>query len=613
MQVDSQHYSIPLVAAFSVFFYLHRRNVKRLAAEEAHDPHKSLDFGLDDNMGRKRQSIMKGGEKQGGSRFNRQQMSMDMNLSSPYLLPPDAHGSQSSLNSLARTLNPQDDPFRPVTQYTASDAASVRSMPRGTDRATPSPGPRGPPPRQGSMPRSPEPTHARPGMGPNGPLSPRGGRPPRISVQDPSSAATSDNETSDSEKTLTGSPREPPAAAQKAGLKPLASPTQPVSPSDSAVDIGSKKPSHGLGLANIPEPMQASIHDASSPASTPASTPREPTHPSSVAPTIQQPQEYFDLPKMPEEHDDDDRRGRNMQRKSQFYEQQDGAQDGPGLGVPQNGENRRLSVGFRPLPPDDIMESEDPEYRANRIRSFYKEYFEDKPGDAPPVPALPKNIGQMQGKGPGPGPGPQQRQPPHIQDYDDMAAPYFDPKANAFVMPYAQPVARRAMTPPPSGQRFPGPRGPGGPGPRGPGHVQTGSMRGMPPGIGGPPRPGSSVSNQMGPPRRPGSAASAYGRPRAGSAFAGSNAGSRAGSRAGGPRKPMPPPADLPTVPAPSMLKDEFSIFNAADFAPPETFKDRVRGRSQSPAGERRPYQMKVPVHSPLANAFEELPTLPSP
>jgi hypothetical protein len=51
----------------------------------------------------------------------------------------------------------------------------------------------------------------------------------------------------------------------------------------------------------------------------------------------------------------------------------------------------------------------------------------------------------------------------------------------------------------------------------------------------------------------------------------------------------------------------------AIDFAPPDSFKELAAGRSQSPAGERRPYMLKVPVHTPLMNAFEELPSLPSP
>jgi hypothetical protein len=67
-------------------------------------------------------------------------------------------------------------------------------------------------------------------------------------------------------------------------------------------------------------------------------------------------------------------------------------------------------------------------------------------------------------------------------------------------------------------------------------------------------------------------------------------------------------------LPAPSKLRDDsFALFNAADFAPPESISDRMRGRSQSPSGERRFYQPKVPSHSPLVNAFDELAALPSP
>ena len=46
--------------------------------------------------------------------------------------------------------------------------------------------------------------------------------------------------------------------------------------------------------------------------------------------------------------------------------------------------NRPLGMGERPLPPDDP--SENPEQRANRIRSFYKEYF-DESNNAPHVPS----------------------------------------------------------------------------------------------------------------------------------------------------------------------------------------------------------------------------------
>lgn len=625
---------------------------KRQRKEDNDDPHKSLDFGLAENPGGKpkRKSFL--GLEKDGSRFKRQQMSMDMNLSTPYLLPPEIHNSQDSLHSLAKTINQQEDPYRHVAAYPGSDAGSVRSMPRGADggslytrsssrqagrnsRPPPSPGPYSPPPRQASFPKSglssPERTVTRPENVDEEPILP----PFAISKETGFSFGelSMGNAGLDEKKDIappTPTIQEPAPVAQKVARKPMTSPAQP-SPADSGVEMGyaddgngkpkpqeATSPSQptvaGLGLLGHPEPMQATIHNADD-ASLPPSSPPPRGQSLSAKPIIEEPLEFYDydyplsagaapearMPTIPQDqHDEPEERGRNMQRQSRFYEQDNRKS---GLGVPQQ-DNRRLSVGFRPLPPDDIMESEDPEYRANRIRSFYKEYFEDssKPGDAPPVPPMPARHQNQDTY-------PQNNSGGYYEDYDagyaaHLNAPYFDPETNAFVMPYAQPVARRAMTPPPSGQRFPGPRA-------GPPRAFHGSMGGanMPR---GPPRPGSSVSNRPGyQSPRPGSSVSgAFGRPRAGSAYS----GSRAGSRMGAPRKPMPPPADLPTLPTPSKLKDDsFAIFNAMDFAPPETFAERARGRSQSPAGERRPYQVNVPAHSPLVNAYDELAALPSP
>lgn len=635
---------VPIVVALSVLLFLHRRNMKKQRLEDLNDPHKSLDFGLEEGGGglkSKRKSLL-GKEKDSQSRFNRQQMSMDMNLSSPYLLPPEAQNSRESLHSLARTLKGSEDPYRPVTQYAASEVGSIRSFPRGHDGAsvhTRSSIPY-PPSRQNSLPKSPlfppEPSHMKPEQ-----PKPEETRPP---LNFPF------RESSHAESTITASPRsedatvatgtpiqEPPPVAQRASSKPLPSPSQP-SPADSgvAVDDGSignpfEKPEAqevetptdtttvGLGLTGQTQtgPSRASVRTStSSYTSQPASPAPQRGQPApATAPIIEEPHDYYDydyvdMPEQPRTPSPGDRgrqldveepRGRNMQRTSHLYEQQNGPQTG--LGVPQQ-DNRRLSVGFRPLPPDEIMESEDPEYRANRIRSFYKEYFEvDKPENMPPVPPMPSMTSMAQQRGP-PHQHHQQGSVGYYEDYDAnyaQDAPYFDPATNSFVMPYAQPVSRRAMTPPPSGQRFPGPRGP----PR----AFHGSQAGMrlPPNVRGPPRPGSSVSNQRGPHSRPGSSmSSAYGRARAGSAMS--------GSRFGGPKKPLPPPADLSTLPTPAKLKDDsFAILNAIDFAPPDSFAERARGRSQSPAGERRPYKMPVPAHSPLVNAFDELPALPSP
>ncbi|KAK4122651.1 hypothetical protein N657DRAFT_574987 [Parathielavia appendiculata] len=651
---------VPIVVALSILFYLHRRNVKKQRLEDLNDPHKSLDFGLEDGGTAKgsRKSLISR-EKDGQSRYNRQQMSMDMNLSSPYLLPPEIQQSRESLNSLAKTLHQNEDPYRPVTQYAGSEVGSIRSFPRGHEAASiysrrsssradvppplRSPGPYSSPSRQNSGSKSPiqlpEPSHRRPeppmpeldstpaSATPAGHLPPIG-----TAISDP----PRDQDESLALKTI----QQPPAVAQKS----LPSPSQP-SPADSGVAVDyedidnpfekpavqvveapSEPATVGLGFSAHAELQRASIQSTSSYGdSRPTSLAQNTAQPSlATAPIIEEPEplnyydfDFADMPEMPRDQrspspangaghlDVDEPRGRSMQRTSQLFEQQNTSRQS-GLGVPQQ-DNRRLSVGFRPLPPDEIMESEDPEYRANRIRSFYKEYFDEtRPEDRPPMPSIPQHHQY------------QQRQHPqhqhhqsntsYYEDYDAnyaADAPYFDPASNSFVMPYAEPVSRRAMTPPPSGQRFPGPRGP----PR----AYHGSQAGMrfPPNMRGPPRPGSSVSNQHGHHSRPGSSASGpYGRPRAGSAMS----GSRSGSRFGGPRKPIPPPADLPTLPTPSKLKDDsFALLNAADFAPPETFAERARGRSQSPVGERRPYQMKVPAHSPLVNAYDELAALPSP
>ncbi|KAL2160042.1 hypothetical protein VTH06DRAFT_1697 [Thermothelomyces fergusii] len=623
---------IPLVAALTVLFFLHRRNVRKQRQEDLHDPHKSLDFGLEGGAPAKesRKSLISR-EKEGGQRFNRQQMSMDMNLSSPYLLPPDAHNSRESLNSLAKSLQQNEDPYKQVSQYAGSEAGSIRSF-----RRSEVPGP-----HQNSIPMSPlqppEPSHTRPerpqpesaGGPPGGPTT--NGPPPPIGT------AISDSGDGQKGKPETG------AAAQEPSLnvpKSLAVP-QPrrsrPSPPDSAVavdhnddgrnpfekpvaqevDTPTEPSTVGLGLSSSTNAQRVSMRSSTSSYKSRAASPppqKEQKVPAS-APVIEEPQpvDYFDFNfaetldtsqgrrssspspanRKNGQSDEDEPRGRNMQRTSHLFEQKNAGGQG-GLGVPQQG-NRRLSVGFRPLPPDEIMESEDPEYRANRIRSFYKEYFEEtKPEDRPPVPPLPPMVqkGDKQQH--------RQSKASYYEDYDAsylQDAPYFDPATNSFVMPYAQPVSRRAMTPPPSGERFPGPRGTG----RG-SHGSQASAR-FPPNMRGPPRPGSSVSNQLGGPSRPGSASSA-GRMRAGSAMSGSRA----------PKKPVPPPADLPTLPTPAKLADDsFALFNAADFAPPDTFAERARGRSQSPCGERRPYKMPVPAHSPLASSYDELPALPSP
>ena len=230
---------------------------------------------------------------------------------------------------------------------------------------------------------------------------------------------------------------------------------------------------------------------------------------------------------------------------------------------------RRVSVFMRPLPPEDPNDT--PEVRANRIRSFYKEYFEQGGYDG----------GNQQY--PQAGPSDYQLPPGEYYDYEDYtqeymnAATVYDPQAGGFVVsnaPYAEPVTRRAMTPPPRAPpRFRG---------NGPPSVSSS-------------RPGSrQASNQAWnmPPR--GQSAMSY-RGRAAQ------------------RKPMPPPTALMSLPTPHLLKAD-SVLTALDFAPPVSFRDRQAGRRpDSPLGMARPYSPSVRAHVPLASSFDDLAVIPSP
>lgn len=590
---------MPIAVIFvCTLIYLHRRNVKRQRLEDGDPHHRSLDFGMGetgiDKPKRKSKLGLGGAEKSKRTRG----MSVDMNLSSPYLLPDHVQGSRESMISLAKTLqNQADDPYRPVTKF-MSESGSIRSLEKG-GRYTPSvittstqrmsrqsyANPASPalpqPLRQNSYPRSPLTPSAASSVtavesDASSPLS----KEPTVPEHEPMPPPQCDLPPIPTIPEI----RQPAPVAQRGAPEPMPKRQESASKQELDADIpdfsnnNSKRESAdelnlraggntasgvGLGLLNGPQagtqtppisPVVISNQEVNA----------GPAH-QSVTAVIEHTEDYadFDYAAMITSAADDDERGRSRVRES-------------GLMVPGQS-SKRLSVGLRPLPPDDVTESEDPETRANRIRSFYKEYFDDSKPAPPPAAASYVAADNYMGD-----------------------AAYFDPDSNQFIMPYAQPVGRRAMTPPPSGSRFPGgpragPRGPGpmgprGPGPRGPPRHHSGSVSGMP-------RAGSAMS--FGP--RPGSSASARG-PRSGSAMSGR------------PKKNLPPPSPLTTLPTPSKLTDDhFAIINAADFAPPETFQDRAAGRSQSPLGERRAYAPKLPAASPLISSFDEMAALPSP
>lgn len=213
--------------------------------------------------------------------------------------------------------------------------------------------------------------------------------------------------------------------------------------------------------------------------------------------------------------------------------------------APRN--TQRFTFGLRPLPPEDP--SEDPEQRASRIRSFYKEYFD------PSRPVTGEFNGNIH------------REDPHGPDfYGDVFDPVSGlPSTYGVPRPFAEPVGRRAMTPPP--------RSP----PMFQGRISADSGFDLPS-----PRILSSASNRIPPPPTPKQ------------------------------RKPAPPPAPLKALPTPHMLKDDFYM-DSIDFAPGKNFKDQREGRPDTPTGGLRSFSPMTPAHHVLASPFEELGVVPSP
>lgn len=608
-----------MVIALAVLLYLHRRNVKRQRAEDAGDAQANLDFGLDETVvpskkkKKGRASILMGSEK---AAHKTNQLSMDMNLESPYLLPPQVQGSHDSVHTLTRGYPAEYDPYRVVN----SENGSIRSFNRepsvfggSSKRASVVTGGRSgsQPPRQphGSFPKTPNNTDAPPYPGdksdpfatpppvPPPPSHPHPGR-GIAELQAPSVPAKPvipeiDSVPYPDEKSDAHDAHDAHAQIPDVQEPPLSFPTNP-SHGAPQMDMPGVAQTDNIGMAHAGDEAKPPVQGG------PAGLGLELDLPQPLSPmddlTFSGNRASLVQP-APGQAISDSRQSRESFYGNQDYEidqargpvdlsgpiAEDGVREQQGLGVPQQ-DSKRLSVGLRPLPPDDVTESEDPEYRANRIRSFYKEYFDDSKEVPPPMPSMPTDYyGGAQ----------------YYEDYDPQYlgdTAYFDPDSNAFVMPYAQPVHRRAMTPPPGGRR-----GPHGPGPRGPPgarrpmypHGSHGSFGGMP---GGRSRAGSAwgrAPSSLGP--RPDSSASArYGRQT--------------------PRRNLPPPSALNTLPTPAKLKDDsFALMNAADFAPPESFSERAAGRSQSPLGERRPYSPKVPVASPLVTTYDELNVLPSP
>lgn len=543
------YFRIPVVLAIAVLLFLHRRHVRKLRQEDANDKHKSLDFGME--------VVRAGGENpkpEMGEKPHKHGMSLDI-IGSPYLLPPGLHGSKESLRSLSKVISPDDDKYRLAAQSDTASLRSYRSHPRtGHDDASSF---------GGSTRHGPLPDDMNQGLLQN---ASRMSRSPPIDATSPLSVNETIHEEQFDHSRAMGN-QDP---NHRAESPPMA---------DSLNNHNAPEPSgrgDDLFFGSFPQrnPNRLTLNPSKS-LQAPNEASHEP-HPSlggfdfgtgnvdSVndhhdAPVMQEtPAEshHVGLPRlslpMSETSDYGDEPKAHVPPSLNMPEAEDYHQESEDFSHPPNNrmtqsftkfdegfDPHRLTVGIRPLPPEDPTDNA--EQRANRIRSFYKEYFDDSKGGG------------------------------HEEYYEDFGPEFyedpgvFDPYQSDYFTgppkPFAQPMGRRAMTPPP---RFQGP-------PRNIMHPAAGSR-------GAGPRAFSSASGRM-PPK--------------------------------GPAKPAPPPEPLHVLPSPHLIKDDMSIL-PIDYAPP-TLKERVEGRPESPRGGLRPYTSMSRAHTPLVSSFDDLAAIPSP
>jgi hypothetical protein len=569
-----------LSAALIVLFILHRRNKKKLRIEDANDPHKSLDFGLDGVpntvRGKKGRPEMANNKVGNGPPRKALGLSMDMNLNSPYLLPSGLRGSRESFRSISRSISDDHDPYRPVAALRA-DSDSIRSGSRSRAHEHHV--------EQGSIYSLSmgNQSHEKSGLVANArPMSQTYAT--RANSASPYEEYAADDLHSSAQQQSDAAPP-PPRKASLAVVEP-------------------QETSRSFDDHNLPTPPEPAVLDGAPPrissygipprkdsASSPAN------RRSSMYSTKRQSSIYGDgaaavpdIPAMPsltldippslmysmanDDHDDSHNTSPTPQihaPKPVTAQRASVVVDNTRLSVWQGGNSNRLSVaGLRPLPPD--MPDDNPEVRANRIRSFYREYFdESKPN--------PTN-GYFE------------------EDYD----PAF---IDAYDRPFAQPPGRRAFTPPPRGP----PRGISGHSdPRQRKYSIASTGRGGPRGRQGPP------AKKMPPPMDLTSLPTPYRLKEDAvvfnvldfappSTFRNLQHGERPDSPAGTPRPyspavraftPLASSFDTLTVmPSPHELRKS-STFTALDFALPSRIRDPNASLSPSDAGSIRSYRSGI-------------------
>lgn len=529
-----------------MLFFLHRRMKRNQKKEDNDAKHRSLDFGMDVGPGSGKKgnkvpemTVTDLGDPMRSNR-NVRGLSMDMDMSSPYLLPAGLNNSNASIHSMSRKISDEHDPYRPVT-FIRSDADSMRSGRRmGDNGSIYSASTAGACNEKAGL----IPNASRMSMSiPNVPNLPKRGE--SLSPTSPQDAKPFDENFQTRQMHSSSNRNIPPSSSRQSSLG-----SSDRLPLGSIVESAPRK-----DLPTPPEPVARSP-----PARTASAGPQQPPRKDSMpnaAPDV-------NINRASSNYGDDIRVTSATPESYDIVPQTITVNEKANVTVPtlhapkpvndqrasMVGNNRVSVIGLRPLPPN--VPDDNPEQRANRIRSFYKEYFDDSKPQARAYNEEEYNF-----------------------DYLRETAIY-DPATNAFITgghhhqgpakPWAQPMTRRAMTPPPRGA---------------------------------PRNSGSS-------PRRGHNSTQSTGRPRLASA-----SGHRGPST---PRKPMPPPAPLQSLPTPHKLGKDAHITNPIDFAPPSTFRDEQWGRrSDSPTGTPRPYSPSVAPHVPLAASYDDLAPIPSP
>ncbi|KAF1849835.1 uncharacterized protein K460DRAFT_360680 [Cucurbitaria berberidis CBS 394.84] len=537
---------VPVVGLLVVLLFLHRRHKRKLREEDAKDKYKSLDFGMEPGMGGPKKG--KKGAKMGpemsvsekGERGTHDR-GLSLETGNPYLLPVGLHGSRESFHSLSRSQVDPHDPYRPVTFL--NDGQSIHSQSRrnhdnGSMYTTSSAGTERHRMNDGLLNNAQTMSKSYPIRGES--LSPDDTK----SIKFP-------------EPTASMSPLNP-----RYENEPLpAPPAPPAASAEPKAEFTAFNPSTVPSI-QIPDPAVTNRQVTKSPVQTTPSQSAFPlrvqsqqaiVHENANTASMISTSSYGDgfqvTPPSP-------RQSQGAQEMLSPTPRHPQGQQNVGLGVDDFGRNsNRLSMSVRPLPTASDDPEENPEQRANRIRSFYKEYFDD---------SKPEPVG---------GHAYTENNEDYASEYQDGT--FFDARNGNFVVaqpnaPYAEPITRRAMTPPP---RAP-PRFRSNTGPRAP-HMSGSSVASSQ----YPPRGMSSMSGRMLPPK-----------------------------------KALPPPSTLSSLPTPAKLTENSMVFDPIDFAPPVSFRERQNGiRPDSPLGNQRPYSPAVRPHTPLVGSYDDLAVMPSP